>query len=340
MVKCVVWDLDGTLWNGVLAEGDRPELRPGIRATLEGLDARGILNSIASANIHDDAWECLRSLGIEHLFVAPEINLGGKAASLQRIADRLSLRLEDMVFVDDDEFERDAVLYRLPLVTVIDAALCAELLSDPRFAPPTMSRYSGVRRQMVQQDLRRQADLDSSASPEEFLLQCSLRFAGRRATASDAMRISELATRTNQMNAAGRALSSDEVERLIIDAERYLLVAELSDRYGDYGLVAAALLRHSSGTVGCDGLWLSCRASRRGLPAAFFTYLGEHALRGGADWLEVAYKKSAHNRLAAIYLATYGFARAERHGEDAVYRLAIPKGIRPYEPWMDTQCAQ
>src|SRR2546429_24668 len=89
-VKCLVWDLDGTVWNGTLAEGDHVELKPGVADVITLLDRRGILQSIASRNDHDQALPLLEKFGIAEYFVATQIEWCRKADSVARIADRLN----------------------------------------------------------------------------------------------------------------------------------------------------------------------------------------------------------------------------------------------------------
>ena len=88
-IKCVVWDLDQTLWSGVLLEGDEPALRPGVRATIEALDRRGILHSIASHGDRVLALSALRTLGLQDYFLAPQIDLlRDKAEKLRQLPKR------------------------------------------------------------------------------------------------------------------------------------------------------------------------------------------------------------------------------------------------------------
>ncbi|GAA0899657.1 hypothetical protein GCM10009558_110900 [Virgisporangium aurantiacum] len=78
LVKCLVWDLDNTLWRGTLLEGDDVRLAPGVVATLRALDERGILHSVVSRNDHDAAWNTLEALGVADYFLRPRIGWGRK----------------------------------------------------------------------------------------------------------------------------------------------------------------------------------------------------------------------------------------------------------------------
>ena len=104
-IKCVVWDLDNTLWSGTLLEGDEVHLRDGVREIIHALDARGILHSIASRNHAESALARLRELDLEEYFLYPQINWGSKAASIRTIAESLNIGLDSICFIDDQPFE-------------------------------------------------------------------------------------------------------------------------------------------------------------------------------------------------------------------------------------------
>jgi methoxymalonate biosynthesis protein len=333
-LKCLVWDLDETVWCGRILDGDRPELRAGVQDVIVGLDRRGVLQSVASANIHDDAWPLLEAFGLAEYFVAPEIHFGPKHESVARILGQLDLRPADVAFIDDDPLERELVRSMLPAVTVLDADEAPGLLDHPRFAQPTvLTDVARARRVLARADLDRAEEEARHAAFVEFLLSCRLRFHGRPATRADIGRVLELGERTNRMNATGATTDLAAIEAALADPGMELHVASLRDRFGDYGLVAAAVVHAEGGEATVDGLWMSCRAGRRGLPNAFLTYLAQHATAGAASRLTVRYRRTADNRLAAIHLGTYGFAPTSREGTTD-FTLALPDRIRPYDEWM------
>jgi methoxymalonate biosynthesis protein len=333
-LKCLVWDLDGTVWSGSLLDGDEPRLRPGAREVVAELDARGVLQSVASANLHEHAWPWLERFGLAQYLVAPEIGLGDKHESVARVARRLRLRLQDLAFVDDDPLERALVRSLLPDVTVIDAADYRLIPGDPRFNPAVVSREGRQRRHLVQAELRRDEEAAAHPTLADFLRSASIHFRGRPATAADLPRVLELSARANRMNATASSRGRDDLAAVLAAPDRELLVASLHDRFGDYGTVAAAVLACTGPDADVDGLWMSCRAGRRGLPGAFFTFLARRAHAAGASRLSVRYRRSVDNRLAAFHLGTYGFTLAAGGGSQS-YELPLPSGIRPYEEWME-----
>ena len=336
-VRCLVWDLDETIWDGRLLEGDEPRLRPGIVDILRKLDDRGILMSIASTNDHDHAWAHLKRFGISEMFLAPEINLGSKHHSISRIADALGLSLSNMGFIDDDPLERELVSrFSGGSIHIFDAADYLTLLNDYRFSPIILSRDSRRRRELMGAELRRRDEEVNYDTLEEFLYDCKIRFTVRRANQEYLNRILELALRTNRMNASGRCYTAEELSLIFADPAREVLVGHLEDRFGAYGAVCAAILQWGGSVAHAEGLWISCRVAKRGVAPAFFSTLGQRAYAQGAIRLAVEYSPTEANRLAAFHLGTYGF-KLEVKEETRCFCLNLPSGIRPYSRWMTIQ---
>jgi len=136
--KCIVWDLDNTLWDGALADvgplGVR--IRRAAVEAIETTDCRGILHSIASRCHFDKTVSVLRAYGLEDYFVFPQINSRPKADSIRRIAQRLRISTADIAFVDDQPLERAEVQSTFPGITVIDAADCICIPNRPECMIP------------------------------------------------------------------------------------------------------------------------------------------------------------------------------------------------------------
>src|SRR6185295_7764611 len=101
-IKCVVWDLDNTMWNGILLENEAVALRPNVIELLRFFDERGILLSIASKNDEPSAWRRLEELGIANYFLYPQINWMPKSENIKVIAEQLNIGLDTFAFIDDN----------------------------------------------------------------------------------------------------------------------------------------------------------------------------------------------------------------------------------------------
>ena len=138
-VKCVVWDLDNTLWDGTLIETDDPNtlpLKPGVRELMEELDRRGIIQSVASKNDHDATMAVLERLGIAEYFLYPQIHWNPKSGSVEQIAKNLNIGIDALALIDDTAFERQQVVSVWPQVRTYDVTEIGELLTKPEFDVP------------------------------------------------------------------------------------------------------------------------------------------------------------------------------------------------------------
>src|SRR5258708_11166010 len=130
-IKCLVWDLDNTLWQGVLSEGNDVVLHDNIAMIVKELDGRGILQSIASKNDSTSALKKVDELGLREYFLYPQVNWNSKSASIQEIAKLINIGLDAIAFIDDDPFEREEVKHQLSAVLCLDARELGGLLEMP-----------------------------------------------------------------------------------------------------------------------------------------------------------------------------------------------------------------
>lgn len=304
-IKCVVWDLDHTVWNGVLLEGDSLTLRPGVRELIELLDRRGILQSIASKNDPEAAWAQVEKFGLGKYFLHPQIGWGAKSEAVRTIANRLNIGIDTFAFVDDQVFERDEVTFAVPEVRTYDAAEVTRLAEAPDFTPKKVTEDAQRRREMYQADMVREQEEKSFKGPSDaFLATLSMVLTVAPAGADDLPRVEELVARTNQLNTTGRIYDYAELEALRLSPEHRLLVAELTDKHGSYGKIGVILLERAPGTWTIKLLLMSCRVMSRGVGGALITWLRREAKAAGVRLL-ADFRATERNRMMYI---TYKFA--------------------------------
>ena len=263
-IKCLVWDLDNTLWDGILLEDRDVVLKDGIIDILKELDRRGILLSIASKNDRDDAMRKLREFGIEEYFIYPQIGWGSKAESISEIAASLNISTDTFAFIDDQPFEREEVNFTLPEVMAIDAAEYKNLLQMDRFIPKFITEDSRMRRKMYQADLeRKNAESGFKGSGEEFLATLGMELTVASVEKGDLERVEELTVRTNQLNSTGITYSFEELEGFIRSKDHIFLIAELKDKFGPYGKIGLVLLEETEDVLRIKLLLMSCRVMTR-----------------------------------------------------------------------------
>jgi methoxymalonate biosynthesis protein len=306
-VKCVVWDLDNTLWKGTLLEGDDVAIDDHVHETIVGLDSRGILQAVASKNDHGPAWQRLEALGVAEYFVHAKIGWGPKSASVREIAEELKFAHHTIVFVDDQPAERAEVAYHLPEVRCYPAESIPELLKLPEYIPATVTADSRRRRQMYQANVRRQAEQESFDGPSEgFLRSLELEMEISRATPADLSRMEELTLRTSQMNATGVHYSDADLRALLGDARHEVLAVTMSDRFGSHGAVGVALLETGPAVWHLKLLATSCRVVSFGAGATVLNWLITEAATAGAH-LIADFRPTPRNRIMEVAYRFAGF---------------------------------
>jgi methoxymalonate biosynthesis protein len=307
LVKCLVWDLDNTLWQGTLLEDPDVELFEYTRSVIKELDARGILQSISSKNDHDLAWERLEKLGLAEYFLHPQINWGRKSDSVATIAERLQFAAKTVAFVDDQPTERAEVEFHSPEVRCYDALQVPDLLGLPEFSPAVVTVDARRRREMYQAGFRREAEKETFQGPDEdFLRSLDLVMTVKRADEEDLTRVEELTLRTSQMNATGVHYSDEALRALITDPDHEVLTVSLTDRFGPHGAVGVLLLEYGEAAWRLKLLATSCRVVTFGAGSVLLNWLIDQTARSGAH-LTADFRRTDRNRMMDIAYRFAGF---------------------------------
>lgn len=324
LVKCLVWDLDDTLWEGTLLEGDDIRPRDGVLRVIAELDSRGILQSVCSRNDHDSAWERLGQLGLAGYFVVPQIGFGRKSDAVRRIADRLEFDLATIAFIDDQPAERAEVAFHLPQVRCYAAEQMSSLTRLAAFTPATVTADARRRRQMYQASDRREAEQTSFAGPDqEFLRSLNLVMRIARATEEDIARLCELTVRTSQMNATGLHHSEAALRAFLDEPGEVVLATALADRFGPYGTVGVTLLARHPGVWHLRLLATSCRAMTCGAGSVMLNWLTGQAARAAVH-LVADFRATPRNRIAELAYRFAGFGESSCGCQAAVGPAPLP----------------
>jgi len=311
-IKCVVWDLDDTLWKGVLLEDGAVELGEEVRHVIKTLDERGILQSVASRNEHSHALSKLEELGVAEYFLYPQISWSAKAAGIERIAASINIGLDSVAFIDDQHFELDEVRHSLPSVTCIHAAQIGRLLEMPELTPRFITEDSRVRRQMYFSDLKRQqVEAEFVGPKEEFLATLGMVFTIGRAREEDLKRAEELTVRTHQLNTTGYTYSYEELDRFRQSGRHLLLVAALEDKYGGYGKIGLALIDRPADAWTIKLLLMSCRVISRGVGTVMINYIRRLARERHVP-LRAEFVPTDRNRMMYVSYKFAGFRELTR----------------------------
>ena len=321
-VKCLVWDLDHTLWDGILIETDRPEelsLRPGVLDLIHTLDERGIVQSVASKNDYEAAWPVLEKLGISEYFLYPQIHWGAKSASLRAIAKDLNIGVDSVALIDDSEFERSQVMDSLPQVRCYQETEIQKLPDYPEFRT-VITQESRNRRAMYRaEEHRNRLMREENADTIDFLRKCELCvtiFTPK--SEEERLRCYELVNRTNQLNMSGRKYSREDFDSLLARTDLQSFSFSCEDKYGSYGIVGFGQCRMDGGVLHMNEFAMSCRVAGKYVESAVFGALLEDASCRSGSMTIVRTKK---NGLLRDTLNEIGFDKISENTEYTEYRF-------------------
>jgi FkbH-like protein len=311
-IKCVVWDLDNTVWDGILLE-EKVSLRSGVADIIATLDKRGILQSIASRNNHEEAMAKLAEFGLADYFLYPQIKWAEKSDSIRTIAEKLNIGIDTFAFIDDQPYEREEVNFALPNVLCIDALNIADILAMPEMNPRFITEDSSQRRLMYLSDMQRQQLEETFEGPKDtFLATLQMVLTIAPAKVEDLQRAEELTVRTNQLNTTGKTYSYDELDFYRQSPNHLLLMAGLDDKYGTYGKIGLTLIERQTDIWRIKLLLMSCRVMSRGVGSVLINHLRNLAKQNGVR-LQAEFIANDRNRM--MYM-TYKFANFKEIGEE------------------------
>ncbi|MET0790571.1 MAG: HAD-IIIC family phosphatase [Polyangiaceae bacterium] len=348
--KCLVLDLDNTLWGGVIGDDGLAGLKLGkdsaqgeaygdFQRYCLGLKRRGILLAVASKNDDVNAKE-----GFSHPdsvlklddFSAFVANWGAKDESLRTIARELNIGLDSLVFVDDNPAERELVREQLPDVAVpevgANVALYASVIERGGYFERTgLSREDLDRSGYYTANRERETASSAFANYAEYLN--SLQMRAEIAPFSDMYfdRIAQLANKTNQFNLTTRRYSIAEIRELAASPRYVTLYGRLADRFGDNGLVSLLIAEQKEHELHVD-LWLmSCRVLKRDFELAMFDALVKRARELGVTRLLGYYSRTPKNDMVADHFDKLGFSLVEStdDGARSSWRFDLPPTYAP-----------
>jgi len=325
-VKCVAWDLDNTLWKGILVEDGEQnlQLRPEAEQLIRALDERGIVQTIVSKNRHEDALAVIRKHALEDFFLYPAINWGPKSANLKQIADHLNINIDTFALIDDSPFERREVSTALPMVRVYTEDALAQILSYPEFDVP-VTEASRLRRKSYLTEMQREKAKEVFGEDFfEFLRSCQLKLkVFQPRTAAEIARCHELIQRSNQLNLSSRRYEQDEFAALLADSGFLCVAMECEDKFGSYGIVGFASIALQGEAPVARDFVLSCRVAQKHVEHAFYGWLGSYLKQQGAKTLLVHLVKTARNAPLRRVFDEMPFATIKTEGETILLAMDL-----------------
>lgn len=325
--KCLILDLDNTLWGGVIGDDGMNGIEIGELGTgraytdlqkwcLE-LKKRGILLAVCSKNDEETAKEPFLKhpdmvLQLED-FAMFVCNWDDKATNIKRIQNALNIGMDSLVFVDDNPFERELVRNALPEVTV------PELPADPALYLPFLQSlhlfetvsFSGdgeSRTEMYRTEAKRRSEKEVFTDIDDYLKSLEMKAKAMPFDEFHYPRIAELSQRSNQFNLRTVRYTEEDIKRIASSQEYLTIYFELSDRFGDYGLISAVIIERTGQKEGFIDTWfMSCRVLKRGMEEFIINTVVDECRKAGIERLKAQYIPTAKNGMVADIYERFGF---------------------------------
>ncbi len=356
--KCLVLDLDDTLWGGVVGDDGVEGLQIG-RETALGeayvefqeyvriLRGKGIILAVCSKNELESAHEGFSHPGnVLHPddFAAFKVNWNPKHENIKDIASELNIGRESLVFIDDNRVERELVKSQLPevAVTATDEGVSAYIdVIDKAgyFETVSLSDEDLRRSQLYVENAKRTALQQKFSNYEDFLRSLEMEALIKKFDLISLDRITQLLNKTNQFNLTGRRYNHSEVVSIADNTDYVALYGKLTDRFGDNGIVSVIIGVIKDRQVEIEAWIMSCRVFKREMEFAMFDEFIRECDRRGMESIRGSYRKTAKNNIVKDLYQTLGFVpegpgspkiedlrggSCEDNG-DAVWSLRLPE---------------
>lgn len=325
-VKCVILDLDNTLWGGIIGDDGIENIQIGnlgigkayskFQTWLRELKERGIILAVCSKNNEEIAkepflkhTEMVLKLDDIAVFVA---NWDNKADNIRHIQSVLNISFDSMVFLDDNPAERKIVKDNLPEIIVPDlpedAAYYLPYLKELNLFETTVVSENDKERTKQYQEEAKRAELSSKVTNiKEYLNSLEMEAVIEKFKKEDYSRIAQLTQRSNQFNLRTIRYTEADIERIANDPGFISLAVKLKDRFGDYGLISVLILEIKENTAFIDTWLMSCRVLKRGVEDVVMENLIQFARNNNCNAILGEYLPTSKNNLVAEHYKNLGF---------------------------------
>lgn len=338
--KCMVLDLDNTLWGGVVGE-DGPDgiaLGPNypgnafmeFQRYVQDLRRRGVIIAAASKNNPADVDEVLTRHSFMLLrsddFAAMEINWGPKSESIVRLAERLSIGLEHMVLVDDNPAECEQVRRALPMVRVVTLPTAPEayvrtLQEMALFDTLGLSSEDRKRGELYRQRAEAESLRSSMASVEDYYRNLEMKLTIAPVKEESLVRAAQLTRKTNQFNVTTTRYSEAELANRTGQPDWVVSTVSVKDRFGDNGIVGVVMAQTKGRALEIDTLLLSCRVIGRTVETAMLAHLCDEARKRQLSVIHARIVPTTKNAPVRDVFERHGFTKSNEDSAGTTYWL-------------------
>ena len=330
--KCIVLDLDNTLWGGIIGEdgfdniklGDNPVGRSFVefQKRLLALNQRGILLAINSKNNFDDAIEVIQKhpnmILREENFASTKINWDDKVTNLQKISEELNIGLDSMVFFDDDPINQEYIKESLPEVLVMDlpkdSSQYAQIITEMKEFDVLKITEEDTKRSDMYLGQKKRKELENKVSDfNEFLKQMNIEVNVQKANNFTIPRISQLTLKTNQFNLTTRRYQEEEILKFSSSEDKIVECVQVSDKFGDNGITGTYIIEKTNNDEWIiDTFLLSCRIMGRGVEEIMMNQIIEKAKSSGIKRIKGEFIPTTKNKPAQNFYENSGFKKKDK----------------------------
>lgn len=353
--KCLVMDLDNTLWgdvvgevgvNGIILDPNDPEGEAYryFQSYIKGLKERGVILAVCSKNDEDIAKEAFRSnpnmiLALDDIscFMA---NWDDKATNLERIAKELNIGIDSLVFIDDNRAEREIIRQNHPEVLVVDLpdeadGYAAALFNSGAFDWAEITEEDILRSNTYVANSKREELLRNTVDYDAYLQSLAMESQILPVNDGNKDRFVQLINKSNQFNLTTRRTTEKAVQEMMSSTEYDLLAVYLKDRFSYYGNIACLILKQDGNCLTVDTYVMSCRVLKRGLEDLILDAVVDCARRRGCAEVVGEYIRTDRNGMVKNLYDTYGFELILEDGDRKVYRLPLEQYRKPEKCYID-----
>ena len=344
--KCLVLDLDNTVWGGIIGEDGLEGIKLGpekeglpyleFQKKILNLFYRGVILAINSNNNPEDVFKVMKEhpymLLKEAHFASMRINWNDKVSNMIEIAKEINIGLDSLVFIDDDKRNRELIKNKLPEVTVIempeDISLYPEVIDNIKvFNTLNITKDDLHRGKMYAQQRRRQTYLSKATNIDDFLKQLNIKITLYKANSFNIPRIAQLTQKTNQFNMTTKRYLEEDIRKFSKSNNYLVYCVRVEDKFGDNGITGVIIIEKNLKEWLIDTFLLSCRVIGRKIEDVIISKTIEKAKQANAQKLIGSFIPTNKNKPAEDFYKNFGFRLKEQKKEKTIWEFNINKTL-------------
>lgn len=341
--KCIVLDLDNTLWGGVLGEDGIDSIKIGgdypgkafqyFQESLIELSKHGIIITISSKNNENDVlelWDKNPNVILKNEYITSyRINWKSKDENIKELANELNIGLDSFVFIDDSNVERELVRNMLPEVEVPDFPEHPYML--PVFFESLLHKYFRIysitdedksKSKQYKENAERTKAMKSYVKMDDFLYSLNIVVEINVVNQFNKLRIAQMTQKTNQFNLTTKRYTESDIDKFIVK-KWSIYCANVLDKFGDNGITGVIILEHNNKNVFIDSYLLSCRVLGRGIEFEFLNSILKHLQSLGVETVYAQYIPTKKNEQVADFYDLMGFELIDEYNKK--YKIDLSK---------------